>query len=209
MVPSEIFFCSRSPWKARYRPPMGQNSSALPLVFSRATGQMTGTRHSHAWMQRQLPSRDMANSSLTVQRVTGRTKSGLRSRNDCPIFIISLPGCKSEFLIATQREHTEADVSRDAARNAFPCSINPPSLPAPLPRFEFQLRTLDIYRGHDGDTRCRYRFNDFREIRWRKSQGDNARRRFRISSRVFPPQGIGFNLFRTVVTVDRHDPQCE
>lgn len=106
MVPSEIFFCSRSPWKARYRPPMGQNSSALPSVFSRATGQMTGTRHSHAWMQRQLPSRDMANSSLTVQRVTGENEKWSSVVERLPDLLISLPGCKSEFLIATQRERT-------------------------------------------------------------------------------------------------------
>ena len=51
------------------------------LVFSCTTGQMTGTRHSHAWMQRQLPSRDMANSSLTVQRVTENGERRLRSWN--------------------------------------------------------------------------------------------------------------------------------
>lgn len=36
-----------------------------------------------------------------------------------------------------------------------------------------------------------YRFNDFRETRWRKNQGDNARRRFRISSKGFPPKKSG------------------
>jgi len=39
------------------------------LVFRRTSSQMTGTCRSHAWMQRQLPSRDTANSSLTVQNI--------------------------------------------------------------------------------------------------------------------------------------------
>lgn len=71
-TPPQNFLLARVPMEGALSGHRRGKTCARCLVFRRTGGQMTGTRRSHAWMQRQLPSRNIANSSLT------RTLSGER-----------------------------------------------------------------------------------------------------------------------------------
>lgn len=89
----------------------GQNLRVC-LVFRRTSGQMTGTRRSHAWMQRQLPSRDTANSSLTVQNITGNACEGCEGYD-------SQTRRRTIHISSSKRRHSTLDCERVNARKCF------------------------------------------------------------------------------------------
>lgn len=79
-APLQNFLLARVPMEGALPGHRRDKTCARCLVFRRKGGQMTGTRRSHAWMQRQLPSRDTANSSLT-RTLRGTQRSTRDSQN--------------------------------------------------------------------------------------------------------------------------------